>query len=61
MRDEQIDLSRFKKSELLNTLETLFLGHYISPLNDIIDCHRREEISMNYLALKDLIKKSGAS
>ena len=61
MTEEPIESRRFKKRELLKTLERLFLGHYISPLNDVVDSRQREEISLNYMAMKDIIKKSEAS
>ncbi len=61
MTEKDIDISRFTKKELLDTLEKLFLGHYISKADESLEVEEKNEIIMNYLAIKKVINESEAS
>lgn len=61
MIEKQIEVSRFKKSELLKTLERLFMGFYTSSMSEGMSASEREEVSLNYLAIKRTIMRSEAS
>lgn len=61
MKEEEIHISRFNKKELLDTLERLFLGYYISPIDEGLEAEEKNEIIMNYLAIKKVIRESEAS
>jgi hypothetical protein len=60
MNQEEIDVSRFDKVELVNTLEKLFMGYFISDLADAIESDKKNELVMNYMAIKKLINQSEA-
>ena len=61
MKEEEIQLSRFNKQELLATLERLFLGYYISPMNEGLEAEEKNEMAVNYLAIKKAINESEAN
>lgn len=61
MREEDINIKRFSKAELLEALESLFLGHYTSAVNEALEPDVKNEIVLNYLAIKKIIKQSEAS
>lgn len=60
MKEEEINITRFSKAELLDTLERLFLGHYTGNLDEGQAAEMKNELVLNYLAIKKIIKKSEA-
>ncbi|GAB5524878.1 MAG: hypothetical protein Roseis2KO_27500 [Roseivirga sp.] len=61
MKEEDIRISHFSKKELLGTLERLFLEHYVSIADEGLEAMEKNEIALNYLAIKKLINESEAS
>lgn len=61
MREEDINVKRFCKTELLETLERIFLGYYTSGIEEGLDTDEKNELVLNYLAIKKVIKQSEAA
>lgn len=60
MTEDKINLRGFRKNELLTSLERLFLGYYCSPLDEGEGLEQKNELVMNYLAIKQIIESSEA-
>ncbi|MCE7990454.1 MAG: hypothetical protein HEP71_00685 [Roseivirga sp.] len=60
MKEEDINITRFSKTELLDTLETLLLGYYTSDFDEGQEPGDKNELVLNYLTIKKLIKESEA-
>lgn len=60
MAEDKLDIRHFNKTQLMNTLERLYLGHSISSLDEALDIQSKTELVMDYLAIKQLIQDSEA-
>lgn len=60
MTDDKIDIQRFKKSELLDSLELMLLGFSTTGFFESLEEQEKEQLIMDYLAIKKAIRKSGA-
>ena len=60
MDQRDIEIARFEKAELIDTLEKLFMGCFMSDLCEGMESDKKNELVMNYMAIKKLINESQA-